>query len=103
AVVHAKVFGGLGLRRHGFGPFGPQNQVRLIKFKVMPVSFARGHAIRGCDARARKSPGRWGERPGVGVLPRGAGGNSFLYLWLYLRTGSSARGSQPACRSGATP
>jgi len=29
AVVHAKVFGGLGLRRHGFGPFGPQNQVRL--------------------------------------------------------------------------
>jgi len=25
----------------------------------------------------RKTPDRWGERPGVGVLLRGAGGNSF--------------------------
>jgi hypothetical protein len=25
-----------------------------------------------------KTPDRWGERPGVGVLLRGAGGNSFL-------------------------
>jgi hypothetical protein len=27
-------------------------------------------------SKERKTPDRWGERPGVGVLPRGAGGNS---------------------------
>src|SRR6266436_6248022 len=40
----------------------------------------------------RKTPDRWGERPGVGVLLRGAGGNSFL---------SSAPGVRPACISVA--
>src|SRR5260370_12406979 len=29
-----------------------------------------------------KTPDRWGERPGVGVLLRGAGGNSFCLVHL---------------------
>src|SRR6266436_1430159 len=30
----------------------------------------------------RRTPDRWGERPGVGVLLRGAGGNSFCLVHL---------------------
>src|SRR5258708_34879706 len=30
----------------------------------------------------RKTPDRWGERPGAGVLLRGAGGNSFCLMHL---------------------
>src|SRR6266478_7627620 len=34
------------------------------------------------SSEERKTPDRWGERPGVGVLLRGAGGNSFCLVHL---------------------
>ncbi len=74
--------------------------LRLALSLFVPTLSVKGFLNRfsGCELASAKSrvqretPDRWGERPGVGVLLRGAGGNSFL---------SNSPGVRPACRSAA--